>query len=70
LLAFHETAYTIYAALIISVVAWFGYNLTREEKAKLVVRIPLFFEKSAFASYDDMQRFLDMMKRHGKVQNS
>ena len=42
LLAFHETAYTIYALLIISVVAWFGYNLTREEKAKSVVRIPFY----------------------------
>jgi len=41
LLAFHETAYTIYAALIISVVAWFGYNLTRKE-AKSVVRIPFY----------------------------
>jgi len=30
----------------------------------------LFFEKSAFASYDEMQRFLSIMKRHGKVQNS
>jgi cytochrome c oxidase subunit 2 len=42
LLAFHETAYTIYAALIISVVAWFGYNLTRAEKAKSIVRIPFY----------------------------
>jgi len=42
LLAFHETAYTIYALLIISVVAWFGYNLTREEKAKSIVRIPFY----------------------------
>ena len=41
LLAFHETAYTIYAFLIISVVAWFGYNLTRKE-AKSIVRIPFY----------------------------
>ncbi|SFV51119.1 Cytochrome c oxidase polypeptide II [hydrothermal vent metagenome] len=42
LLAFHETAYTIYALLIISVVAWFGYNLRKEEKAKSIVRIPFY----------------------------
>jgi cytochrome c oxidase subunit 2 len=41
LLAFHETAYTIYALIIISVVAWFGYNLTREN-AKSIVRIPFY----------------------------
>ena len=41
LLAFHNVAYTIYAALIISVIAWFGYNLTREN-AKPVVRIPFY----------------------------
>jgi len=41
LLAFHETAYTIYALLIISVIAWFGYNLTRKE-AKSIVRIPFY----------------------------
>jgi len=41
LLAFHETAYTIYALMIISVVAWFGFNLTRKE-AKSVVRIPFY----------------------------
>jgi len=41
LLAFHETAYTIYALMIISVVAWFGYNLTRKE-AKSIVRIPFY----------------------------
>jgi len=41
LLAFHQTAYTIYAAIIISVVAWFGYNLTRTD-AKSVVRIPFY----------------------------
>ena len=41
LLAFHETAYTIYALMIISIIAWFGYNLTREN-AKSVVRIPFY----------------------------
>jgi len=41
LLAFHETAYTIYALLIISVIAWFGYNLTRKE-AKSVVKVPFY----------------------------
>jgi cytochrome c oxidase subunit 2 len=41
LLAFHQTAYTIYAMIIISVVAWFGYNLTREN-AKSIVRIPFY----------------------------
>ncbi len=41
LLAFHNVAYTIYAALIISVIAWFGYNLTRKD-AKSVVRIPFY----------------------------
>ena len=41
LLAFHETAYTIYALMIISVVAWFGYNLSREN-AKSVFRIPFY----------------------------
>ncbi len=42
LLAFHEVAYTIYAVMIISIVAWFGYNLTRKEKVKSVVRIPFY----------------------------
>jgi cytochrome c oxidase subunit 2 len=42
LLSFHWMAYTIYALLIISVVAWFGYNLTRKEKAKSIVRIPFY----------------------------
>jgi len=41
LLSFHWVAYTIYAALIISVIAWFGYNLTRKD-AKSVVRIPFY----------------------------
>ena len=42
LLSFHWVAYTIYATMIISVIAWFGYNLTRE-KAKSVVRIPFYW---------------------------
>jgi len=42
LLKFHNVAYTIYAMLIISVIAWFAYNLTREEKAKPLVRIPFY----------------------------
>jgi cytochrome c oxidase subunit 2 len=42
LLSFHWFAYTIYALLIISVIAWFGYNLTKEEKAKTIVRIPFY----------------------------
>jgi len=41
LLKFHETAYTIYALMIISVIAWFGYNLTREN-VKSIVRIPFY----------------------------
>jgi len=41
LLSFHEVAYTIYALLIISVIAWFGYNLTRTE-TKSIVRIPFY----------------------------
>jgi len=41
LLKFHGVAYTIYAAIIISVVAWFGYNLTRPE-AKSAMRIPFY----------------------------
>jgi cytochrome c oxidase subunit 2 len=43
LLSFHWTAYSIYALMIISVIAWFGYNLTQEEKAKSVVRIPFYW---------------------------
>jgi len=42
LLSFHWFAYTVYALLIISVIAWFGYNLTRKEKAKSIVRIPFY----------------------------
>jgi len=41
LLSFHWVAYSIYAAMIISVIAWFGYNLTRKE-AKSVFRIPFY----------------------------
>jgi cytochrome c oxidase subunit 2 len=43
LLAFHWTAYTIYSLMILSIIAWFGYNLTKEEKAKSVVRIPFYW---------------------------
>ncbi len=42
LLKFHWVAYSIYALIIISVVAWFGYNLTRPQKAKSIVRIPFY----------------------------
>ncbi|MDO8454879.1 MAG: hypothetical protein WC656_04530 [Sulfurimonas sp.] len=42
LLSFHWVAYTIYSAMIISVVAWFGYNLVRKD-AKSVVRIPFYW---------------------------
>ncbi len=42
LLSFHWVAYTIYAMMIISIVAWFAYNLTRKEKAKSIVRIPFY----------------------------
>ncbi|WP_456383711.1 hypothetical protein [Hydrogenimonas sp.] len=42
LLKFHWVAYTIYAVMIVSVIAWFAYNLTREEKAKSIVRIPFY----------------------------
>jgi cytochrome c oxidase subunit 2 len=42
LLSFHWVAYSIYSLLIVSVIAWFAYNLTREEKAKSVVRIPFY----------------------------
>ena len=41
LLKFHWVAYTIYALLIISIIAWFGLNLTREH-ASSVVRIPFY----------------------------
>ena len=42
LLSFHWMAYTIYSAMIISIIAWFGYNLTRKE-AKSAVRIPFYW---------------------------
>ena len=42
LLKFHNTAYTIYALLIISIIAWFAYNLSRKEKVKSIVRIPFY----------------------------
>lgn len=42
LLAFHNVAYTVYSLLIIAIIAWFGYNLTRSEKAEPMVRIPFY----------------------------
>lgn len=42
LLKFHNVAYSIYAFMIISIVAWFGYNLGRKEKAKSIIRIPFY----------------------------
>jgi len=42
LLSFHWMVYSIYALLIISIIAWFAYNLTREEKASSIVRIPFY----------------------------
>ncbi len=42
LLSFHWVAYSIYATMIISVVAWFGYNLTKKD-AKSVFRIPFYW---------------------------
>ncbi len=42
LLRFHAVAYTIYALIIVSTVAWFGYNLTRKDKVKSIVRIPFY----------------------------
>ena len=42
LLSFHWFVYTVYAFMIISIVAWFGYNLTRKEKVKSIVKIPFY----------------------------
>jgi cytochrome c oxidase subunit 2 len=42
LLSFHWVAYTIYSLLIISVVAWFGFNLTKKHKADPIIRIPFY----------------------------
>ena len=42
LLSFHWVAYTIYSLLNISVVAWFGFNLTRKEKVSSLIRIPFY----------------------------
>lgn len=42
LLQFHWMAYTIYSFMIISIIGWFAYNLTRKEKAKAIVRIPFY----------------------------
>ncbi len=41
LLSFHWVAYSIYSAMIISVIAWFGFNLTRKD-AKSVFRLPFY----------------------------
>ena len=43
LLSFHWTVYSIYSAMIISIIAWFGYNLTRKEKAKSIIRLPFYW---------------------------
>lgn len=42
LLSFHWVAYTIYSVLIISVISWFGYNLTKKDKAPSLIRIPFY----------------------------
>ncbi len=42
LLSFHWAAYTIYSFFIIGVIAWFGYNLKKEQRAKSIVRIPFY----------------------------
>ncbi|MDD3467725.1 MAG: hypothetical protein PHE67_11295 [Campylobacterales bacterium] len=42
LLKFHWVAYTIYALLIISIVAWFGFNLTKGQTASPLVKIPFY----------------------------
>lgn len=42
LLAFHNVIYTIYSLMIIAIIVWFGYNLTRKDKAKALVRIPFY----------------------------
>ncbi len=42
LLKFHWVVYSIYALLIISIIAWFGFNLIRKEKVKSIVRIPFY----------------------------
>ena len=41
LLSFHWVAYSIYSAMIISIIAWFGYNLTKKD-AKSVFRLPFY----------------------------
>jgi len=42
LLKFHWAAYSIYALLIISVIAWFGVNLVRKKRVKSLFRIPFY----------------------------
>ena len=42
LLSFHWVIYSVYSAIIISIIAWFAYNLTRETKAKSLIRLPFY----------------------------
>jgi len=42
LLKFHWVAYSIYALLIISIIVWFGVNLTRKERVPSKIRIPFY----------------------------
>lgn len=42
LLNFHWVVYSIYAVLIISIIAWFAYGLARGDKASTIVRIPFY----------------------------
>jgi hypothetical protein len=58
---------------------WYGETLIDWEHIFKVVKFDdgillqtlnhtLFFEKKAFESYDEMQRFMDLMRKHKKVQ--
>ena len=38
----HWAAYSIYAPMIFSIIARFGYNLIRKQKLKSIVRIPIY----------------------------
>jgi len=42
LLKFHWMAYTIYAVMILSLIAWFAYGVTRKEKIPSKFRIPFY----------------------------
>jgi cytochrome c oxidase subunit 2 len=42
LLQFHWVVYSIYALLIISIIAWFGFNLTKEKKITPLIRVPFY----------------------------